>query len=171
MLCSQKTIITILLELWKSLVHNIVLLALHAKISGFKTIQKRIFFWILMKIYFTLQMLKPVVTFSRDWNESELRETHGCGEMGEPGCNGHPANQTIWIIQAQTCTFWHLFSFTWSYEVVFHIKFPEQIRKGPVSKSFDEPSQCEVRITLIGTFWRVTTRKLFHVTWIRSPEY
>ena len=49
---------------------------------------------------------------------------------------------------------------------VLHIISLEPISERPTGKSFHEPSVQLVRIDVIGTFWRATTRELYEKTWI-----
>ena len=48
-------------------------------------------------------------------------------------------------------------------EVIYIISI-EPISKSATSKSFHEPSMKSVRIDVIGTFWRATTRELYRIT-------
>ena len=47
---------------------------------------------------------------------------------------------------------------------VIHIISIEPINKRATSKSFHEPSVKLVRLDVIGTFWRATTREFYCIT-------
>ena len=67
------------------------------------------------------------------------------------------------IIQHWGLHFWHSVRTS---EIGFPIISLEPISERSTLKYFHEPSMQLVRIDVIGTFWRATTRELYDKTWI-----
>ena len=83
-------------------------------------------------------------------------------------------NQVIEMLASKLRNSTFTLLFLWSTGNIFHALLKEvfqiisleTISERPTSKHFCEPSVKSVNIDVIGTFWRTTTRELYHITWI-----